>query len=250
MQLRQSISMARSIRFLLIPIAVISVIVAIYLWSQQVKVEPAWQWAGDLPTFHQVAGDDVVKAFVPVDRKFTAVTNKGAVVGKWTTHPVSTGEMVHPSQLMASTPNRFRFDGSGEELPLGTYGYYMAVPVNVLAEITHRELLSLSIIDEEADELIVVVDRVDVLQKEEGGVWLGLTMNQIASVEALKRRVETEAQEGAGEGGEGEHQQSDTDQGQSVLWTITQRANPDLPPLAVFEMEFTAEGFDWEEARE
>jgi hypothetical protein len=126
----------------------------------------------------------------------------------------------------------------------------MAVPANVLAEITHRELLSLSIIDEEADELIVVVDRVDILQKEEGGVWLGLTMKQIASVEALKRRVETEAQEGAGEGGEGEGEQGDTDQGQSVLWTITQRANPDLPPLAVFEMEFTAEGFDWEEARE
>jgi hypothetical protein len=69
-------------------------------------------------------------------------------------------------------------------------------------------------------------------------------MEQVAAVEALKRRV-ADAQAAASEGPAG-----DSAGGQTVLWTISQRANPDLPPLAVFEMAFTAEGFNWEEGLE
>lgn len=244
MQIKRSISLARTIRLLLVPLAALSVIAAVYLWSQQVRTEPSWRWARDLPTFHRVAVDDLERVFVPVERQFTAVTDREAVVGTWTLHPVGAGEMVHPSQVTARTPHRFRFSGSGEVLPEGTHGYFLSVPPTVLDEITHRELLSLSIVDQEADELIVVADRVAILQKEEGGAWLGLSMEQVAALEALKRRV-ADAQAAAAEG-----EAADGAGGQALLWTISQRANPDLPPLAVFEMAFTAEGFDWEEGLE
>lgn len=241
MKIKRSISLARSIRLLLVPVAALSVIAAIYLWSQQVKMEASWRWARDLPPFHQVQDEDLEPVFVPVDRQFTAVTDEDAVTGSWTVRPVGAGEMVHPSHITSRTPHRFRFKASGDALPVGTYGYYLAVPQTVLDEIAHDGLLSLAIVDEVVDQLVVVADRVEILQREEGGVWLGLTMEQVAAVEALKRRV-ADAQAAASQGSQDQRGQSE-----NILWTITQRANPDLPPLATFEMTLTAEGFDWEE---
>jgi hypothetical protein len=241
MKVTRSISLARSIRLVLVPIAALGVVAAIYLWSQQVKMEPSWQWARDLPPFYHVTDDDLERVFVPVDRQFTAVTDKDALVGTWTLHRVGAGEMAHPSHVTVSTPHRFRFNASGEALPQGTYGYHLSIPPTVLSEISHQGLLSLAIVDEQADELILVADRVEILQKEEEGAWLGLTMEQVAAVEALKRRV-ADAQED----GHGEPSGEIPDSG-AILWTISQRANPDLPPLAVFEMALTAEGFDWGE---
>jgi hypothetical protein len=228
MKLKRSISVARSVRWLMAAIAVVACVVAVFLWMKQVKVESAWRYAGDLPTFHKVSEDDLEEVFVPVNRDFDAVTDKGAAVGQWTLHPVGAGEMVHPAQLTKDPPDRFRFDASGEPLPEGVYGYFVAAPGQVLGKVTHNEYLSMSLIDRMGREMIVLFDKARILDKTEGGVFLGLTMEQVAALEGLKDEM---AKDEEGDG--------TFDGALRMVWTITQGANPDLPPLAVFDMELT-----------
>jgi hypothetical protein len=203
-------------------IAVAGIVVAIFLWIQQVRIERAWQYASDLPTFHEITAGDLAAVFVPVNRKFEVVTDAGTVIGKWTVHPVGAGEMVHPSQITDTDPDRFRFDASGQPLPEGVHGYFMEVPEQVLAAIEHDHYLSVAMADGMSRELIVLFDKARVLEESGGGVFLGLTMSQIAAIEGLKDDMA---------GGE--------DVPLRLVWTITQGANPDLPPLAVFDMGLT-----------
>jgi hypothetical protein len=229
MKLKRSISVARSVRWLMALIAIVASVVAVFLWTKQVKVEKAWRYAGDLPTFHQVSEADLEEVFVPVNRRFDAVTDKATVIGKWTLHPVGQGEMVHPSQLTNDPPDRFRFDASGEPLPEGVYGYFVAAPGQVLDKVTHNEYLSMALADRMGEELIVLFDKARILDTSEGGVFLGLTMDQIAALEGLKDELATDKEEGEGT----------FDAPLRLVWTITQGANPDLPPLAVFDMALT-----------
>lgn len=232
MKLTRSISVARTVRWVLVLLAILAIVVAVYLWMQQVKLEQAWRYKSDLPTFHQVTEGNLEKFYVPVNRKFDVMTDKSNVVGKWTLHPVGSGELVHPSQLTSSSPDRFRFDGSGESLPEGLHGYYMSAPEVVLGKVTHNEYLSLSMVDRMGDELIVLFSKARILEKTEGGIFLGLTMDQIAAIEGLQDEVtddrETELDD-----------ESTFDGPLRLVWTITQDANPELPPLAVFDMELT-----------
>jgi hypothetical protein len=86
----------------------------------------------------------------------------------------------------------------------------------------------MSLIDRMGREMIVLFDKARILDKTEGGVFLGLTMEQVAALEGLKDEMARD-EEGGGT----------FDGALRLVWTITQGANPDLPPLAVFDMELT-----------
>mgnify|MGYP006302357991 FL=1 len=179
MKLKRSISVARSVRWLMGVLALAAIVVAVYLWMQQVKVESAWRYKTNLQTFQKVSDAHLEEVHVPVNRKFDVVTDKGTVIGKWTLHPVGAGEMVHPSQVTSDPPDRFQFDASGEPLPEGVYGYFVNAPGVVLGKVTHNEYLSLSMVDRMGRELIVLFDKARILEESEGGIFLGLTMDQI-----------------------------------------------------------------------
>jgi hypothetical protein len=95
--------------------------------------------------------------------------------------------------------------------------------------VTHNEYLSMALADRMGEELIVLFDKARILDTSEGGVFLGLTMDQIAALEGLKDELATDKEEGEGT----------FDAPLRLVWTITQGANPDLPPLAVFDMALT-----------
>jgi hypothetical protein len=241
MKLTRSISVARTVRWVLVLLAIAAIIVAVYLWMQQVKLEKAWRYKSSFPTFHKVGAGDLEEFYVPVNRKFDVVTNKGSVVGKWTRHPVGAGELVHPSQLTGTSPNRFRFDGSGEPLPEGMYGYHLSAPGVVLGKVRHNEYLSLSMVNRVGRELIVLFDKARILEKTEGGFFLGLTMDQIAAIEGLQEEMAS---------GEKDEEEDGMFAGPlRLVWTITQNANPDLPPLAVFNMDLTEESLTLREGQ-
>jgi len=204
---------------------------ALYLFVNYQRVEPALKYKRDLPAFAQVSADDLETIYVPVNRKFDVVGSNALAVGQWTVHPVSIGEMVHESQLTPDPPDRFRFTASGAPLPEDLWAYFIAVPGQVMNVVVPGNDLTLSLTDPLTEQMIVVLDKADILDKVEDGIFLGLTMDQIAAIERLKL----------------EQSKAEKDEGQpggsllpELVWAVTQGANPDLPPLAVFKMELTA----------
>jgi hypothetical protein len=221
-----TVSLAQGLRLLAIPVAGLFIAVAIYMWSQQVKVEAALRYSCALPAFEEVSAECVEEVYVPVNRKFDVVSDPAQVVGMWTVHPVGAGEMAHPSQLTADEPDRFRFTASGESLPEGLYGYHFSVPEPVLGAVSPGRQLTLSLADSMGRQLIVVLDKVIILDEGDGGVFLGLTMDQVAAVESLIEQSQAEVPEG--------------ESPPRLVWMITQGVNPDQPPLAVYQMTLTA----------
>lgn len=227
-RLFSAVTMAQGLRWLGLLIALIAVAVAAYLWMQQVRVEQALRYKCDLPEGAQIAADCLEEVTVPVNRQFDVVTQQAAAVGRWTVHPVRSGELLHPAQLTDQQPDRFRFS-SGALLPEGMHGYYMSVPGVVLNAVSAGHLLSLALADPLGDQLVVIFDKALILDKDGSGIFLGLNMAQVAAIESLFSE-EMKVPEGQ--------------PAPWLVWTITQGANPDLPALAVFRMELKADVLD------
>ena len=203
--------------------AVVALAAAVFLWSQQVRYEGAYQYACDIPAY-QVVGEDCLQIVqVPVNRQFDTVTEEDRVVGLWTKRPVASGELVHSTQISVDAPDRFRFQSSGNPLPENAWGYYMPLAGEVLAAVKPGHLLTLAVVDPLTQEGIIIVDKVKVLDTGGSGVYVGAAMEQIAALEGLKAELVRDA-----------------DAQPWLVWTITQGANPDLPSLAVFSTRLTA----------
>ncbi len=215
------------IRLFLIPVAIISSVIAIFLWQQQVQVDPAYVFTCNLEAVEQVTSNCINSVFVAVNRKFDVVSEPDQVIGKWTVHAVNTGELVHPSQLVDEKPDRFKFINSGEALPEGLYGYHITVEDESLTTVSPQDLLTLSIADSMTGQLIVILDKAVILSVDETGIWVGVRLKQVAAIENLLELT----------------QPSDVEDEEilppRLVWTITQGANPDLPPLIVFDMALT-----------
>jgi hypothetical protein len=214
---------------------------AIFLYLQQVRVEPVLRYKCDLLAFQPVGDDCLEEVTAPVNRKFDAVTSRPAVSGQWLVHPVAKGELVHPSQLTKTPPDRFRFTASGEPLPEGVWGYFMSVPGEVLNIIRPRHLLTLSVADPKQQQMFVVFDKAQVLDKVGNGIFVGLTMDQMAAFERLQNDIRVAAEERKAQGAQGTQAATLSNaQPPEVVWAVTQGANPSLPTLSVFKMELTA----------
>jgi hypothetical protein len=234
MKLTGAFTLARSMKVVGVIVAVAATVAAVFLWQQQVKVEPALQYKCDLAAFVQVKGDECLDTVpVPVNRKFSTIADRADVEGQWTTHPVAKGELAHPSQLTKTPPDRFRFTASGSPLPVGVWGHYLPVPAQVLEAVKPDNLLTLVLADGKTQQLIVIFDKATVLDKASNGVYLGLTMDQIAAAEKLNQEIAAAETSQSGKSSTLPPVLVET------VWTISQGANPSLPPLGVFKMELS-----------
>lgn len=224
--LSRAITLSLSLRVFGLLVAGLSAAVAGYLFIQQQRVEPALRYKCDLPAFVQITSNCLEEVSVPVNRKFEVMSSRKAIEGQWTVHSVATGEMAHSSQLTGTPPDRFRFTASGEPLPEGVWAYFFGAPKQILGVVKPGNDLTLSLTDPLTHQLVVVLDKVDILERLEDGIFLGLTMDQIAAVERLLEDAQAQNQPG--------------DQPRpELVWVVTQGKNPDLPPLAMFKMELT-----------
>jgi hypothetical protein len=228
MKISRAFNWAGGMRVIAMVVATACLGAAVFLWLKQVKVEDAYAYTCDYPAFERVTADCLETVQVPVNRKFRTVGAEAEVVGRWTVHPVGTGEMVHPSQLSTDEPDRFRFLASGNPLPEELWGYYVPVAGDVLQAVKPGHLLTLVMVDPLSDQSIVVLDKAHILETNEGGVYVGAGMTQIAALEGLKVELTDE-------------ESTDAENAPWLVWTITQGANPDLPPLAVYSTELTSQ---------
>lgn len=220
--LRSAVTLAQAVRWLGLALAVLCVGVAAWLWAQQVRVEPALRYKCELAAFDIVTSECLEEVSVPVNRRFEVVTSSAAVVNRWTTRPVSPGEFVHLAHLTDQDPDRFRFTTSGQELPVGTFGYYLAVPAPVLQVIQADHLLTLSLADPGVRQLGIILDQARVLEKDSAGIFLGVTMSQVAALEGLLAEIRQTTEEA---------------QPAVLVWTITQGDNPTFPPLYAIPLD-------------
>lgn len=227
LNLRRAVNVGNALRVAALVIGLAAVVVAVFLWRKQVRYEGAYRYGCDIPAFERVTDACLESVQVPVNRQFTVVTSAGEVVGKWTTRPVAADEMVHQSQLTASEPDRFRFHASGQELPEETWGYFIPVASEALGQVKPGQLLTLAMVDPLTEQTIVIMDKVYILEQGSGGIYVGATWEQVGAMEGLKTEMRTDDEEDALR--------------PWLVWTITQGANPDLPSLAVFRTDLTAD---------
>ena len=221
--LRSAVTLAQGMRWLGLGVALICVGVAVWLWSQQMRVEPALRYTCDFRPFEVVTAECLEDVPVPVNRRFTVVSDPAQVTGQWATRPLSAGELVYPAHVTAQSPDRFRFGASGQELPVGMVGYYLAVPEPVLAVVQPDNLLTLSLADAGVRQLGVLLDQARILEQDEGGVFLGVTLPQVAALEGLLAELRQAAEE----------KQEDA----VLVWTITQGENTAFPALHAFPLD-------------
>ncbi len=221
------VTLGLTLRWIGLLLAVVLTAAALFLWSQQVRMESALRYTCDLAVFTKITEECVEEVPIPVNRQFDAVTDRPGAVGAWTLHPVQKGELLHPAQLTHETPDRFRFEQSGQPLPEGQYGYYVTTPASLLAVVKPGNLLTLELADPAVQQLGTLLDKAPILEKDAGGVFLGLSLNQIAALETLAAEARAQAKE-----------QNPGPQSQPavLVWTLTQAANPDLPPLYAVPM--------------
>lgn len=221
LRLSGAVNITRAMQVVGIVVSIIAAVTAIWLWRKQVKIEQAYRYACDYTAFEKVTEDCLEPVEVPVNRKFDVIVDQSAATGKWITRPVNTGEFVHPVHLTSEEPDRFKFSASGEPLPENVWAYYVNVTGDVLSAVSPGDLLTLSMVDPLTEQLVILLDHVEILEKNEGGVYVGAPMEQIAALEGVKLIT-------TGEDGE------DAKDTPRLVWVITQGANPDLPPLAWF----------------
>lgn len=220
------VTLSLALRWVGLGLAVVLTVAAMYLWRQQVRMEEVLRYTCDLPTFALIEDNCLERVPAPVNRKFEAVSDVGAVVGRWTTHAVRAGELVHTAHLTTASPERFRF-ASGEVLPEGLYGYYLAAPKPVLQVTVPGDLLTLNLADARARQLGVLLDKAPVLHADTDGIFLGLTPMQVGALEGLLAELRVQERE------------SST---RVFVWLITQGANPSLPPLSAVTLDLQGLG--------
>ncbi len=187
------------------------------LWWANTQTESVYVAAVDLERHAQVTADDVQKVELPKRRAEEIAVLRGSPAGQWATVHVPAGSLLNPAMLTDVPPER-RVIGE-VLLPVGWRGYVLVVQTPLTQELLPGDLVDLVLIQDEADEGLLLLQKVPLLKLEKGEgqttATLALQVEQAVILDAyLASEVEPVR----------------------PLLLLSQDANPDLPALTLYDL--------------
>ena len=202
-------------------IGIILVLVAVSalggLWWVNTQTEAVYVAAVDLPRYAQVTAEDVTKVELPKRRAEEIAVLRNSPLDRWTTVHIPAGTLLNPAMLSDVPPERRVL---GEVLlPVGWRGYVLVVQTPLTQELVPGDLVDLVLVQDEADEGLLLLQKVPLLklEKKEGQTMATLAL-QVEQAVVLDAYLASEVEP------------------VRPLLLLSQDANPDLPALTRYDL--------------
>jgi hypothetical protein len=189
------------------------------LWWANTRTETAYVAAVDLDRHARVGKEDVQKVEIPKRREKEIAVLKNSPVGRWATVHIPAGSLLNPAMFTDTPPER-RVIGE-VLLPLGWRGYVLVVQTPLTRELLPGDLVDLVLVEEEADEGFLLLQKVPLLKLEKG-------KKESSTVATLALQVEQAVILDA-------YLAAEVEPVRPVL-LLSQEANPDLPALTRYDL--------------
>ncbi len=202
-------------------IGIILVLVAVSalggLWWVNTQTESVYVAAVDLPRYAQVTAEDVTRVELPKRRAEEIAVLRSSPQDRWTVVHVPAGTLLNPAMLTNVPPERRVL---GEVLlPVGWRGYVLVVQTPLTQELAPGDLVDLVLIQDEADEGLLLLQKAPLLKlvKGEGQATATLAL-QVEQAVVLDAYLASEVEP------------------VRPLLLLSQDANPDLPALTRYDL--------------
>ena len=213
--------MNRKVRIGLRGVGIILALVAVSalggLWWVNTRTETVYVAARDVSRYAQVVDEDVQKVELPKRRAQEIAVLRSSPVDRWTTIHVPAGTLLNPAMLTDVPPERRVL---GEVLlPVGWRGYVLVVQTPLTPELVPGDLVDLVLIQDEAGEGLLLLQKVPLLKlvKGEGQTTATLAL-QVEQAVVLDAYLASEVEP------------------VRPLLLLSQDANPDLPALTRYDL--------------
>ncbi len=193
------------------------------LWWANTRTEVVYVAAVDLDRHAQVTAEDVQKVELPRRRAQEIAVLRSSPVGQWAAVHIPAGTLLNPAMVDDVPPERRVL---GEVLlPVGWRGYVLVVQTPLTQELLPGDLVDLVLIQDEADEGLLLLQKVPLLKlvKAEGKTTATLAL-QVEQAVVLDAYLASEVEP------------------VRPLLLLSQDANPDLPALTRYDLRQIAPG--------
>jgi hypothetical protein len=187
------------------------------LWWANTRTESVYVAARDVSRYAQVVDEDVQKVELPKRRAEEIAVLRSSPLDRWTTIHVPAGTLLNPAMVTDVPPERRVL---GEVLlPVGWRGYVLVVQTPLTQELVPGDLVDLVLVQDEADEGLLLLQKVPLLKlvKGEGQTTATLAL-QVEQAVVLDAYLASEVEP------------------VRPLLLLSQDANPDLPALTRYDL--------------
>lgn len=187
------------------------------LWWANTRTEMVYVAAIDLPRYAQVIDEGITRVELPKRRAQEIAVLHSSPAGQWAMVHIPAGTLLNPAMFIDVPPDRRVL---GEVLlPIGWRGYVLVIQTPLTQELVPGDLVDLVLIRDNADEGLLLLQKVPLLKlerkSEQTVATLALQVEQAVILDAyLASQTEPVR----------------------LLLLLSQGANPDLPALTRYDL--------------